>query len=100
MFFTIQGLTWDYYESMSKSGAFPLYSLVIALNVIFIVLSVFNRWSGNKDKLEDEELEPQHQGPNGRGRGAKEGLTYRYYKNTFKMSKEENRGFHIYLGHS
>lgn len=47
-----QGLTKDYYQSMSQSGAFPLYAAGIAIYIACIVLTLFRRW-GAKEKKED-----------------------------------------------
>lgn len=72
---------------MSKSGAFPLYTLVIVLNVIFIVLSVFKRWSGEKDKIEDDDDNDERSSSRGKSRSANDGLTYRYMLHALTLQR-------------
>ena len=73
---------------MSKSGAFPLHLLGMGLNVIYIVLSVFKRWSGDKDKM-DEELGRGDQllNPGGMERSG-EGINFRYISLVIEVKQD------------
>lgn len=55
-----QPLNWHYYQKMSESLAMPLYVLFLCFEVACVVLTVFRRWNGDKEKVEEDEDEHQH----------------------------------------